>query len=720
MDELLSHLKKETRYEDLPPSVCHVLGNNQDVYHRRLLEHSYQYRKAYGSLGSITAFPNNKLAYYKQLTLYLKQNLRVFPYEHASIVIDALLITPFSYYRDMLAELMKNEQPYDSLPNFSAVDALRWVGVGRNEFIDSMNECRAKRFMWKVNKSQVVSQILPKTPHLDNLIASIKPYMKQHVVIQNVPSQMQENFKNPAVLLEFEDPFNQTLSGSTLDSLIVADAVYFTVQILQGETFLIPPMSGFVMNRSINVTDPFEKLLYDILVSLDERSTPQQIAQMLDVDYEFIEAAFALCCQLGLLVKKVESSKVHRSGPQPTTTTTDAQTVPPAQIASATTPFDSFTAEQPSSEQESLASGANEFEELLEEEKSDASVIRIGFLFSAELAAELMAGSYSKALKELSVTLYEAGKLTHEKLTPLLSVLDATQEPSFEMEGEARKFAEHASLLAKSLRFLTALPHVHLDMVRAESVSQLEPSIMMRLLEDHYDVLIPTAPLGSMMKITRRLSHYFGSPIPLWDTAWSRLYLWSLLVSRGGCCPPFLVIPHGTVLSRVPTVFDTTDDWTIATNRICILPFMSSAEPTHVPRNSCLHWLNDALSRSAILAYPTPTEEWMGGGTVDELTAALQSPITSSFGYVAYASWGSTKHTVMSVQFGLPLHTANLNSGVCSGVIGSHADFFSPENISVHEKEMSMLEQSFGSFVTTLGGDLSGNVHKPFQILQRG
>ena len=36
------------------------------------------------------------------------------------------------------------EQPYDSIPNFSAADSLRITGVGRNEFIDIMNKCRSK------------------------------------------------------------------------------------------------------------------------------------------------------------------------------------------------------------------------------------------------------------------------------------------------------------------------------------------------------------------------------------------------------------------------------------------------------------------------------------------------------------------------------------------------------------------------------------------------
>jgi hypothetical protein len=46
------------------------------------------------------------------------------------------------YESNLLKSL--TEQPYDSIPNFSAADALRITGVGRNEFIDIMNKCRSK------------------------------------------------------------------------------------------------------------------------------------------------------------------------------------------------------------------------------------------------------------------------------------------------------------------------------------------------------------------------------------------------------------------------------------------------------------------------------------------------------------------------------------------------------------------------------------------------
>lgn len=49
-----------------------------------------------------------------------------------------------SYFQNNLMFISSAEQPYDSIPNFSAADALRLTGIGRNEFIDIMNKCRSK------------------------------------------------------------------------------------------------------------------------------------------------------------------------------------------------------------------------------------------------------------------------------------------------------------------------------------------------------------------------------------------------------------------------------------------------------------------------------------------------------------------------------------------------------------------------------------------------
>lgn len=58
-----------------------------------------------------------------------------------------ILLMALDYYCDLIVSTCFSflaENPYDSIPNFSAADALRLTGIGRNEFIDIMNKCRSK------------------------------------------------------------------------------------------------------------------------------------------------------------------------------------------------------------------------------------------------------------------------------------------------------------------------------------------------------------------------------------------------------------------------------------------------------------------------------------------------------------------------------------------------------------------------------------------------
>lgn len=49
----------------------------------------------------------------------------------------------------------------------------------------------------------------------------------------------------------------------------------------------MPPLRDFVMNRVSG--DYFENLLYKVFVSLDERTTVEGLAKILDIDIELIK-----------------------------------------------------------------------------------------------------------------------------------------------------------------------------------------------------------------------------------------------------------------------------------------------------------------------------------------------------------------------------------------------------------------------------------------------
>lgn len=44
-----------------------------------------------------------------------------------------------------------------------AADIVQLVGIGRNEYIAIMNKCKAKKLLWRVNKS-IAKEYLPVTP----------------------------------------------------------------------------------------------------------------------------------------------------------------------------------------------------------------------------------------------------------------------------------------------------------------------------------------------------------------------------------------------------------------------------------------------------------------------------------------------------------------------------------------------------------------------------
>lgn len=66
----------------------------------------------------------------------------------------------------------------DAVTGFlQAADIVRIVGIGRNEYIATMNKCKAKKLLWRMNKA-VVKEHLPTEP----LEFNKQPWWIAHVV----------------------------------------------------------------------------------------------------------------------------------------------------------------------------------------------------------------------------------------------------------------------------------------------------------------------------------------------------------------------------------------------------------------------------------------------------------------------------------------------------------------------------------------------------------
>ena len=56
---------------------------------------------------------------------------------------------------------------------------MRLAGVGRNQYIDIMNQCKAKKLMWRMNKG-IAKELLPQKPKE----LTLQPWW--HVAVVNV------------------------------------------------------------------------------------------------------------------------------------------------------------------------------------------------------------------------------------------------------------------------------------------------------------------------------------------------------------------------------------------------------------------------------------------------------------------------------------------------------------------------------------------------------
>ena len=59
--------------------------------------------------------------------------------------------------------MIEQEKNYDTLPNFTAADCVRLLGIGRNQYIDLMNQFKSsKKFLGMIKKP--IKDLLPSKP----------------------------------------------------------------------------------------------------------------------------------------------------------------------------------------------------------------------------------------------------------------------------------------------------------------------------------------------------------------------------------------------------------------------------------------------------------------------------------------------------------------------------------------------------------------------------
>ncbi|XP_077991150.1 protein FAM91A1-like [Glandiceps talaboti] len=613
--EVEFHISHNYPWAKLPANTRQLLGNSQKEYEKCIYNYSVKNQLRFkGNL--IRQVRKEEKKYYEGLLKYSQDHLMLYPYHLSDIMVKGLRITPFSYYLGIMHDIMSNERSYDSLPNFSAADCLRLLGIGRNQYIDIMNQCRSSKptiqrpgSIQKFFRRKPIRDLLPLKPVEEVIIEPWWVVQAGYITEEDIKVCTPGEKHAIDRIIDSGPQQAGDFDYNVVHKLYTKGLIYLDVPMGDEDCIIVPPLEGFVMNRVTG--DYFETLLYKIFVSIDEHTNIAELSNVLQIDLQLVKNAVSVYCRLGFARKKgvdLDPNTLHPSWRDkqiaPKKPSHDEQLL----IDWTTTINERNSASDPSDDTPETAS--------VEEAETGVSGSsghskRIAFLFDSTLTAFLMMGNLSPGLKSHAVTMFEVGKLSDESLDSFLTELEKVPQENV-AEGEAQRYFDHAVTLRNTILFLrhnkdiTPDPDFHntgmsIDLLRCESLLGLDPATCSRVLNKNYELLVSMAPLSNEIRpVSSCTPQHIGPAIPEVNSVWFKLYLYNLV----GCGPPSLLLMKGTRLRRLPDIFQDYERLLITT---------WGHDPGVVSTSNVLLTLNDALTHSAVLVQ---AHGWQNDGDV--------------------------------------------------------------------------------------------------------